>query len=415
MTSSPAHRSTAAIPVQEDASEPAVLPAPKRARREAAAAAKQKRAVPLPEHSAAPVAAHTRRSTPPPVTAASLSKTAVLATSAGHAANGAPAAASSSGVKRVKMPQASLAKQKSPPPWAGMTAAALAQEQQRQQWQVAALLPGDFAAPLVPAVALPRADALITSPFSLGGITQQPLLALQKPVTHEQDGAQATGVAATVQAEQSSPPCVQPQPACQPPDEHTHAAVVQNLAGTLPDADSAVMGFMSGNTDAPPGPVPQQQPAQSPMRGGAAAQTSAAQSQATGVQPAAAEPAAGRPAQGMTIGHGPTADGVTRHDAEQTSRPGAGSDVAQGAAAEEQPTAPARPADSSAVRKPEQPSAGHAAVKATYANGHATTEYALERPRRDVRAPNRMPVGPVDAHQVLDWAVGLVMFACAAP
>jgi len=434
LTSSLAHRSTAAaIPPQEDGDEPTVAPLAKRARRETAAAAKKKRTVLLPEHSASPVAAHTRRSAPPPATAASLSKISAPATSVGQVANGPPAAGASSGVKRAKTPQASLPKQKSPPPWAGMTAAALAQEQQRQQWLHAALLPGDFAAPLVPAVALPPTDALITSIFNLGATIQQPLLAQPVSTDVKQDDAQLVGAPEPLplsntagsqysvggkQAEQQALPCLsmqqQQQSLCQPPAEHANVASEQIPALAQPESAFAAMHFLSGDPNAPPRPARQQQPAQTSMADGATAQTSAAQPQTSGVQAPAVQPTAGRLAPGISTSHGPPADGVSERDAEHPSAPGAGSDTAQGLAAEEQPTAPARPADSSGVRLPGQPSAGHAGVKATYANGHAMTDYALERPRRDVRAPNRMPVGPVDAHQVLAGAVALVMLACAA-
>ena len=427
VTSSPAHRSTAAAtPAQEDAGEAAVLPAPKRARRETAAAAKKKRAVLLPEHSASPVAAHTRRSTPPRATTATHSASTAPATSVGSVANGPLAAGGSGVVKRAKKPLVGLAKQKSPPPWAGMTAAALAQEQQRQQWQVAALLPGDFAAPLVPAVALPPADALVTSSFGVGATAQQPLLTQPDLiVAGKQDDAELMGAPAPLplssaaghqdsaggkQVEQQ-----QQQSLCQPPAEHASVAAAQPSAATKPESDFAATHILLGDPTAPPGPAPQQQPAQSSMGDGATALTSAAQPQATAARPPAAEPAGVRSAPGTLISHGPPADGGIRHDAEQTSVFGTGSDTAQGLAAAEQPTASAQPADSSPAQAPEQLSTGHAGVKATYANGHATTEYALERPRRDVRAPNRMPIGPVDAHQVPAGAVGPVMLACAAP
>ena len=415
VTSSPAHWSTAAAtPAQQDAGEAAAAPPAKRARREAAAAAKQKRAVLLPEHGASPMAADTRRSTPPRATAAKQSQPAAPATSVGNVLNGPPAAGAGNGVKRAKLPQASLAKQKSPPPWAGMTAAALAQEQQRQQWQVAALLPGDFAAPLMPALALPPADALTrSSAVTVPG--QQPLLEQLIPDAQQQDGARPRGVPAPLslssptgsqylpegkQAEQELLPYAveqqqQQQSFSQPQSEHTDLTAAQTLTVTQPEADAAAE-FLSGNADAPPGPAPQHQPAQSFIPNEATLRASAAQPPAGGCQPPAAGPSAGQPEADMSCSHGPRG--------EQPSPPGAGSAPVRAPMEEAEPTAGARAAHSSAVQQPEQASAGRAAGKAMYANGHATTEYALERPRRDVRAPDRMPVGPVDAHQVPRWS-----------
>ena len=341
---SPARQLLAAVSPAEG-EETAAAPAAKRARRGAATRVGKKRAIPPAQHVASPVAAQ--------------SKSAVLAADSNHAAERSPAEASSGACKGAAGMQTTPPKRKSPSPWAGMTAAALAQEQQRQQWQIAAMLPGDFAAPLVPALALPPAHALISSAPGPVAAAQFPLLAEVAPLS--------TLAPAGLQPSASVPPPLADAADQQPPALQTELLQHGARVGAAMHHGEAP----SSKQHVTEGQQPEQQPLPSVLKHRKQQQQ-------------------------------PSSDGLPVHDAlhtnaERTSELGTlhGSDAAKDPPRPEEP----EPAGQAAPQR-EQPREGQAAVKAVYANGHATTEYALERPRRDVRAPNRLPIGPVDAHKV---------------